>query len=315
MKKSFHKQQFNFIFFLFALLFSSCAKGGPVDFYAMREGGPRAFTTMQKSARGQATAADMDFMADEESIESASLDFMPESSKEYGNTERKLIKNANINLEVESLEGVENLISKFAESLGGYVTNSSSSETTYNATVRIPAAKLDEAMRLCSDFGKIRYKNLYSQDVTEEFYDLETRLSTKKLMRDKLEKYLSQAKDISDLLQIESQLNSVISEIEVMEGRMKRLSNQIEYSTIYINMNLPSGYSDNGFVWPDLGEDFKQFGVNVIHFLEKFFMALFYIIVFGTPIIALIALLYWLLFGRVGLLVRLFKKLSGKKKN
>lgn len=227
--------------------------------------------------------------------------------------ERKLIKTGNITLEISSLSESEAMMIDFAKQFGGYITDSSMYEYSYNATVKIPVEKFEEAMTAAGELGKIKYRSVNSQDVTDEFYDLQTRLETKKIVQKKLESYLASAKDIKDLLEVERQLNNVTSDIEVMEGRMKRLTNQIDYSTLYISMNLPTGFNDEGFVWPDLKEGFREFGQNTVRFFASLFMSIFYIVIFGLPIIALIALLFWLLFGRVGLIIRLFKWLKWKK--
>ena len=305
-------------------IFLSCSKNAASNSVMQTYGSANSSKRAAfKAESAKLAVADTANFAYEESLEMDSMDdsaFYSDNEAGTSNSssnssfERKLIKNGNINLEVESLDGVEEMLIAFAKSYGGYITDSSSYENSYSATLRIPSSKIDDAMNAVGNLGKIKFRNLHSQDVTEEFYDLQTRLNTKKVMRANLEKYLNQAKDIADLLEIERQLNSVISDIEVMEGRMKRLTNQIDYSTLYVNMNLPTGFSESGFVWPDLGEDLKQFGVNFVNFLEKLLLCIFYISIFGVPLLALVALLFWLLFGRVGLLIRLFKKLSWKKK-
>lgn len=322
-KKSFF---YNFCLILIPFLFFSCSKNGSaltMNAFSTDSGSAKnsAFRTQNAKMTSLKTA---DFDVEEAFEMEAAMDEAVYKSESGTNssgtsqdsfTERKLIKNGNINLEVESLEGVEQVLENFVQAYGGYITDSSSYENSYSATLRIPSEKIDDAMNAVGSFGKIKFRNLHSQDVTEEFYDLQTRLSSKKIMRSNLEKYLTQAKDIKDLLEIERQLNSVITDIEVMEGRMKRLSNQIEFSTLYVNMNLPTGFSETGFVWPDLGEDFKRFGVNFVNFCEKLFMGIFYISIFGAPLVAIVAFLFWLLFGRLGLLIRLFKRLAWKKKD
>lgn len=227
-------------------------------------------------------------------------------------TERKLIKTGNLTLEVESLTDIEETVNDFAKSFNGYITNSSTEENYFSVTVKVPESNFEEAMNRAGSIGKIKYRSVNNTDVTEEFYDLKTRLETKKIMQKKLEVYLEQAKDIKDLLEVERQLNNVTSEIEVMEGRMKRLVNQIDFSTIYMTMNLPTGFDREGFKWPDLGEDFRAFGENFVNFIAKLFISIFYIFIFGIPIVFVLAFLFWLLFGRVGLLVKLFKWLKKK---
>ncbi len=227
-------------------------------------------------------------------------------------TERKLIKTGNLTLEVESLTDIEETVNDFAKNFNGYITNSSTEENYFSVTVKVPESNFEEAMNRAGSLGKIKYRSVNNTDVTEEFYDLKTRLETKRIMQKKLEVYLGQAKDIKDLLEVERQLNNVTSEIEVMEGRMKRLVNQIDFSTIYMTMNLPTGFDREGFKWPDLGEDFRAFGENFVNFIAKLFISIFYIFIFGIPIVFVLAFLFWLLFGRVGLLVKLFKWLKKK---
>lgn len=226
------------------------------------------------------------------------------------NFERKLIKTGHLNMEVATLSDLDKTVAEFAQKYNGYVTNSSMNENGFDATVRIPNRNFEEAMNSAGDLGKVKYRSVNSQDVSEDFYDLQTRLETKKTMQKKLESYLSSAKDMKDLLEVERQLNMVTTEVESMEGRMKRLSNQIDYSTIYIGMSLPTGYDNSGFNWPDLGESFREFGYNIVKFGAGLLMFLFYLVVYGIPVVAVAAFFFWLLFGRVGLLVKLFKWLK-----
>ena len=105
-------------------------------------------------------------------------------------------------------------------------------------------------------------------------------------------------------------LNSVIEDIESTESRFKRLSNQIDYSTIYIDMHFAHGKDEGGIILPDVKESWNTFISNIIAFFWGLLKVLFYIVIFGIPLIALAAFFFWLLFGKVGLLVKLFKKLK-----
>jgi hypothetical protein len=224
--------------------------------------------------------------------------------------ERKLIKRGNLEIEVNNLQSGEEAVEKWCKEFGGYVASSSNYETSAHFSLKIPAQNFDSALNSLGDLGKIKSKNISTQDVSEQFYDLQTRLETKKIMRDRLKNYLAQAKDVKDMLQIEKELNNTISEIESMEGRMKRLSGQIEYSSVNIFLELPYRTSDEGFVWPDFLQGFREFLSNCVDFFVGLFGIMVYAIVFGVPIIAILAFLYWLLIGKKGLLIKLFKKLS-----
>lgn len=224
--------------------------------------------------------------------------------------QRKLILNGNATIEVPTITGLDTKVEEWAKSFGGYVANSDWNERCFYATVKIPCAKFYDAMNSASDFGKIKNHNINTNDVTDEYYDLESRIETKKILRDNLKGYLKKADNIKDMLEIERQLNEVESELESIEGRMKRLTNQIEFSTINLNFNLPVGKTEDGFVFPDYGEGFREFAENFFGFVKGFILAICYIVVFGTPLVGLFLLLFWLLFGKVGIIRKLFNKLK-----
>lgn len=224
--------------------------------------------------------------------------------------ERKLIRTGNVSLEVQTVSGAEEEITAWAKALGGYVTNANTWQGGAGFTVRVPSARFDEAMAQVGNFGRITNRSVSSDDVSDNYYDLKARLETKYILRDKLTGYLSQAKDIKDLLEIERQLNSVIEDIESTESRFKRLSGQVDFSTIYINMQFERGKDEGGIILPDVKNSWNDFVSNIIAFFWGLLKILFYIVIFGIPIIAIAAFFFWLLFGKVGLLVKLFKKLK-----
>ena len=250
----------------------------------------------------------------EENLVSSRSERLPaalEGPQEDGTSfERKLIRTGNVSLEVQTISDAEDKIAAWAASLGGYVTNANTWQYGAGFTVRVPSSRFDEAMSQVGSFGRITNRSVNSQDVSDNYYDMKSRLETKYILRDKLQSYLSEAKDIKDLLEVERQLNEVIEDIESTESRFKRLSGQIDYSTIYINMSFEHGKDESGIILPDVKESWNEFVSNVINFFWGLLKVLFYIVIFGIPIVAVAALLFWLLFGKIGLLVKLFKKLK-----
>ena len=228
--------------------------------------------------------------------------------------ERKLIKTGTIRLKVESLSETDRSIKNWCTSLGGYIESSDLGNRGGSATVRIPSNRFELAMDSAGDFGKVESKNVSTEDVTEAFYDLESRIETKKIMRDRLQKYLGDAANVGEMLQIEKELNDVISDIESMESRMKHLSGQIDYSKIFIYYDLPYRVEENiAFKLPDIANGFRHFVSNVLDFLFGLIQFILYLVVYGIPIIALVAFFYWFLFGKLGLLKKIFRKLRGNK--
>lgn len=228
-------------------------------------------------------------------------------------TERKLIKTGSIRLEVENLASAEEAVTGWCASFGGYISASYSEERRASFTVRIPAQDFDSAMTAVGTLGAVKSRSVSTQDVSEQFYDLQTRLDTRKILRDRLQSYLASAKDMKDMLQIESELNDTLSEIESMEGRMRRLAGQIDYSTITVEAELPYRTTDQGFQWPELGNGLRRFASNIVDFFAGFAAVLLYAVICGIPVLAAAAFFYWLLLGKAGLLKKIFRRLRGKK--
>ncbi len=236
----------------FSLLTAGCSKKGTPS--ALKRANSTSFNEAKISAKGFNTVA----MADSVSFDNAEYAMEeeapmapalrqaqgPQESQEEV-FERKLIRTGNVSIEVQSVSDAEEKIAQWAKSLGGYVTNANTWEMGAGFTVRVPSERFDEAMADAGNFGRITNRSVNSQDVSDNYYDIKSRLETKYILRDKLTNYLSQAKDIKDLLEIERQLNSVIEDIESTESRFKRLSNQIDYSTIYIDMHFEHGKNES----------------------------------------------------------------------
>jgi len=224
--------------------------------------------------------------------------------------ERKLIRTGTLNLEVSSLEDGADAVAAWVLKYNGYVSNSNQYSNSSYFVVRIPAELFDDAMNSFAGLGKVQSRSVQADDVTDSYYDLKTRLETKKLLREKYNQYLKKAENVTDLMEIERNLNNVISEIESMEGRLKLLTNQIDYSTINIYLTAESpAYSPSYSVHKI---DFKEIGYNIVNFIIGLFKLVIYIIVYGVPVLALLFLFYWLCFGKIGLLRKLFKRLSKK---
>jgi hypothetical protein len=248
--------------------------------------------------------------------------FEPSQSTDTANTqtvpsERKLIRTGSINYQVNSLSetraAVENWVTKYE----GYISDSSESGDSINITAQIPSKHFDEAMSTSAQIGKITSKSVNSTDVSDQYYDLDSRLATKRILLDRLTSYLKQAKDVKDMLDIESKINDVTGDIESMQGQLNRLSKQIDYSTINISAQLPYNETEQGFIMPDTKSSFRKFCSNVLEFLSGFLFAILYIIIYGIPIVLFLFLLYWLCFGKIGLLRKLFAKVRapGRRPN
>ncbi len=165
--------------------------------------------------------------------------------------ERKLIKNGELSFETADVKQTTVAIEAICKELNAYVAsenqNNYGDRLQYNQTIRVPAKSFDLLIQRIEPHAlKIESKNINTQDVTEEFIDIEARLKTKKELEERYREILKQAKTVQDIVSIESQIANVRSEIESMEGRLNYLKNQVGFSTLNVSYYETIG-TDFGF--------------------------------------------------------------------
>lgn len=281
-----------------AVLFISCGKKQALE--------SEFFAPAEKSMKMSARAAPAMNMMQDMAVDEAAEIF---SESEQQAQDRKLVYTGNLTIEISSLADAKSSVESWVKKFDGYISDSFENTSSIRITAKIPSGSFSQAMQECGQIGKLKSKNINSSDVTEQFYDLDTRLSTRKVLLERLKKYLSEAKDMQDMLKIETKINDVTSELERMQGQMNRLKLQIDYSTIYVTAELPVNQDESGFMMPDTNSQLRQFFANILNFFVKFIFTALYIVIFGVPSVLFLMLIYWLGFGKVGLLRKLFARI------
>ncbi|MCA9639992.1 MAG: DUF4349 domain-containing protein [Polyangiaceae bacterium] len=147
-----------------------------------------------------------------------------------------LIYRAEINMGVFQTREVIDKTEKMAREMGGYLVRRSDREIV----IRVPSAKFREALGKVGGFGDVLHQNVEVEDVTEKFFDLQTRLKNMKAVRDRFQQLLTKANTVEDSLKIERELERVTTQIEVMEGRLKLMRELIAFSTITLRLEPQS---------------------------------------------------------------------------
>lgn len=199
--------------------------------------------------------------------------------------DRKIIRNANLTIEVNSTTEAQHRVTSIAESHGGFVVTSEAKQRQdadpgkrtldIKLVVRIPAARfgvaLDEIRKLANN---LREENVTGQDVTEEFIDLEARIKTQRALELQFLEIMKQAYKVEDALSVQRQIADVRTDIEKLEGRKRFLENRASLSTITVNIEAPKqiAVSTTGFS-RELREavsDSLDLGAALILFLVRF---------------------------------------------
>lgn len=215
----------------------------------------------------------------------------PDPKNSTGGIDRKIIRNGNISFETSDCRKTKSAIDAICKELNAYVSTESqdnlSSRLQYNQTIRVSADKFDLLIqKIEAEASRVEGKNVNTEDVTEEFIDVEARLQTKKDLEARYREILKQAKTVDEIITIERQIAGVRSDIESMEGRLTYLSSQVAYSTLTVSFYETIG-TDFGFGSKVGG----AFGTGWDYFLS-FLIGLVNV----WPFLILMALVIWLAF-------------------
>ena len=160
----------------------------------------------------------------------------------------KIIYTANLSIESKDYDAARTALDAALAQAGGYMESSSEYSSTDDSrsvslTYRVPQANYESFLAAAAQAGNVTYKNQQADDVTAQYMDVETRLANLKNQRTRLQQLQQQAGNLSDLLEIESSLTDVQSQIESWQSQMDWYNDQVEECTVYVNLSEVSTYS------------------------------------------------------------------------
>lgn len=154
---------------------------------------------------------------------------------------RLIIKDGRMTVVVQETETAVEAATSLAVELGGYILNQSIYDDEQNyrfATMRlaVPVESFEDVMRSLRRLGQVTDESASGTDVTDEFVDLESRLTNLQATRDRLRAFLEDAENVAETLKVNDELKEVEEEIAVIQGRLNYLGNRAAFSTIDLNI-------------------------------------------------------------------------------
>jgi glycine cleavage system regulatory protein len=155
---------------------------------------------------------------------------------------RKLIRNAQLDLQVKSYQSTLDQVSALTRAAGGYVDTSSSQrggngKLQGTVVVKILPENLDAFLLKLRDLGEVQNQSVSTDDVTKEYFDTQARLVNSQKMELQLQELLKRENSkVSDLLAVERELGRVRGDIEQMQGQLKLYDFQVQYATVTMNI-------------------------------------------------------------------------------
>jgi hypothetical protein len=209
---------------------------------------------------------------------------------------RKLIRSAEVFLEVARYEEAAARALRIAEANGGYPAETSASHTGEGVRggsllLRIPNDRFPRVLEGLKAVGKVRSETISTEEVSLAYTDLETRVRVKREAASRLREILrGRTAKLSDILEVEQALMAIVEEIEQMEGQRRFYDNRVALSTIRLVISEPAPLVRRGAFAP-VGDALRG-ALGVLVGSLATFITLF---VAALPWAILLAALLWLL--------------------
>ena len=159
----------------------------------------------------------------------------------------KIIRDGSVDLRIEpgTFGTSAGQIRQIANDLGGYVASGESRIEEYEDdryavgwyTIRIPSDRFEDAVERVEQLGERVSASLSSQDVTEEYVDLEGRLSYWREQEAFYERLMAEATTIEDLVTLQTRMQDVLLNIEQIEGRLRYLDARTDFATLTVGIS------------------------------------------------------------------------------
>lgn len=303
---------FLFMLLISVYLLSGCSSSkNSATFYAETAAAQadRDFgTNQQTSVEPAEDAADM---GEAESSLTSSTSILP------ANSNRKMIRIVNLATETTEFDQLLTNIAATITELNGYIEQSDiSGNSLYSGytnqryaslTLRIPANQLDSFVAQVSQQGNITHKSESTQDVTLQYTDIESRKKALNVEQERLWELLAKAESIESIIALEQRLSEIRYQLETMESQLRTYDNQVDYSTVYLNVNevkiftptAPDSVSQR--IQKGFSANLERVATGLVNFFVWFISSL--------PSIVLLALIVFLMW----MAIKLIRKINKNK--
>ena len=159
--------------------------------------------------------------------------------------DRNLILTAKIDMRSKDPWATSDRAQAIASGLGGDVLNLSQSGTadtrSASLTIRVPSSRFGDALQALKSLdGEIQTSGVSAQDVTDQFIDLQARLTAKQAEEQRYVAILNRANTIDEILKVDASLGNVRTQIEQLTAQINSIKNRTEFSTISMSISTLS---------------------------------------------------------------------------
>lgn len=253
-----------------------------------------------------------DFWAGEDGGDSPSS-----GQEDYEEEGSKIITTMDLNLETTEFDSTMSKLKTSLKNHKGYIENSHISYDQYyngknykygNLKIRIPKESLDRFKSDLSGFGNLLSENTYKEDVTKSYRDTESRLKVITTKEDRILSLLEKAEKLEDIIALEDQLTEIIMEKEELQASILSMDDQIDYSTINVDIREVEKLKDKENIETGFGQRIKNAFNNSLYGFNIGIQNFIIWLIYALPFIIILAIFLYLLY-------RIVKRMGEKNKS
>jgi hypothetical protein len=213
--------------------------------------------------------------------------------------ELKLIKTGELTCEVGDVdEGFEKVYAVAAAEKAVVVgTTRSVAEEGYaygSVTLKVHPSKFDETIRAMREVGRPRSETTTTEDVTQDYVDLQARLENAEATHARyLEILATRTGDVREILEVEREIERVTENIERLKGQLRYLDARIGLSTVTVRLEEPHAAVPTGYSFGKAVKDAFRFAVRICIFLVQAVIVLLPFVIILIILVLIIRLAIW----------------------
>ena len=152
-----------------------------------------------------------------------------------------MVYTASVEAETQDYDASTDALEKLVEDLGGYLEYASmgsygDGSRSANYTVRVPAARFSGFLESVGELSHVTSRDRSADNISELYYDTESRLSTQKTKMERLQMLLAKAENMEDIIDLENAIAETELQIEQLTGSLRHYDALVDFATVEIRL-------------------------------------------------------------------------------
>ena len=192
----------------------------------------------------------------------------------------------------QSLSYIQNLVTEYQ----GYFEQSTVDGQSFEEggqgraaelSIRVSSESLDDFLTSLDAVCTVTYKSESAQDISDRYYDVETRLESYRVQMERLNQLLGSA-SLEDMLLLEDKRTEVQQEIDSLEGQLKSWYSQAQLSTVYVTLREVKVRDQVRSTGDSLGERVKTAFYDSVNWLNGFLQDAAVVLAIAAPVLVVL---------------------------